>query len=87
MESTVQVCSSNLKFFASARVKEARPRPHVCSPGALCLATLTPTGESSDKHGYMAFLILAKWEWQVKDRCRPDNALGSLSKILRFDGR
>ena len=55
----------NLKFFAN--VKKARPRPHVCSTGALCLATLTPTGGSSDKHGYMAFLILAKWEWQVKD--------------------
>ena len=33
--------SSNLKFFAS--VKEARPRQHVRSPGALCLATLAPT--------------------------------------------
>ena len=31
-------------------------------------------GGSSDKHGYMAFLILAKWEWQVEDLCRPDNA-------------
>ena len=57
--------------------EEARPRPHVCSTGALCLATLTPGGGgggSSDKHGYMAFLILAKWEWQVEDLCRPDNA-------------
>ena len=31
-------------------------------------------GGSSGKHGYMAFLILAKWEWQVEDLCRPDNA-------------
>ena len=31
-------------------------------------------GGSSDKHGYMAFLILAKWEWQVEDLCHPDNA-------------
>ena len=43
--------------------KAARPRPHVCSKGALCLATLTPMGGSSDKHGYMALLILAKWEY------------------------
>ena len=42
----LQVCSSNLKFFACvACVKEARPRPDVCSTGALCLATLTPTGD------------------------------------------
>ena len=72
----LQVCTSNLKFLLVS--EEARPRPHVCSTGALCLATLTPGGGggggSSDKHGYMAFLILAKWEWQVEDLCRPDNA-------------
>ena len=50
--------SSNSKFFAG--VKQARPRPRVCSPVALCLATLTQTGGSIDRHGYMAFLILAK---------------------------
>ena len=70
----LQVCTSNLKFLLVS--EEARPKPHVCSKGALCLATLTPRGGggSSDKHGYMAFLILAKWEWQVEDLCRPDNA-------------
>ena len=29
---------------------------------------------SSDRHGYMAFLIVAKWEWKVKDLCHSDNA-------------
>ena len=64
--------SSNLKFFAS--VKGARLKPHVCSLGALCFGDTHANGGSSDKHGYMAFLILAKWEWQVKDLCCPDNA-------------
>ena len=68
----LQVCSSNLKFLLVS--KEARPRPHICSTGALCLATLIPMGGSSDKHGYISFIILAKWEWQVEDLCHPDNA-------------
>ena len=41
----LQVCYSNLKFLLVS--KEARPRPHVRSTGALCLATLTPKGDQA----------------------------------------
>ena len=34
--------------------EEARPRPHVCSTGALCLATLTPGGGGGDLATSMA---------------------------------
>ena len=68
----LQVCSSIVKFFAS--VERGSTETTRLQPGISVFGDTHANGGSSDKHGCMAFLILAKWVWQVKDLCRPDNA-------------
>ena len=71
----LQVCSLNLKFFAT--VERGSTKTTLLQHGSSIFGDTHANGGgggSRDKHGYMAFLIRAKWERQDEDLCRPDNA-------------